>query len=252
MIRGLLFTGAYYALSLLCILLSLPAMLLPGSGAIRWLVRTYTCSVRFCLRWIAGIHIDVRGREHLPQGAFIVAAKHQSWGDGFLVYPEVENLVFVTGDHLEKYPFVGGILRKLGAIVIDTCGGGNRSAESLAEGVQRAKTDGRRILIYPEGHLAPPGYHFPYKPGVWHMQKTMDVPVVPVATNLGIFWRQQDIRKTPGKAVLEFLKPIEAGLSKSEFLSRLQTDIEEASSSLAREAGKTGQSERLPAPVRAH
>ena len=48
-----------------------------------------------------------------------------------MIYPEIKDLAFVTGDHLEKFPLVGGILRKLGAIVIDTCGGGERKAASL-------------------------------------------------------------------------------------------------------------------------
>ena len=251
MIRGYLFTGVYYVLSFICVMLALPAMLLPGQAAVRGLVRLYTMLTRLALRWIAGISTNVRGKHNLPKGPFILAAKHQSWGDGFLIYPEVNNLVFVTGDHLEKFPLVGRILNKLGAIVIDTCGGSHRRAESLAEGVQQAKTEGRRVLIYPEGHLAPPGFHFPYKPGVWHMQQAMGVAVVPVATNLGLFWQQQEILKKQGKAVIEFLEPIQPGLSKSEFLALLESRVEGACSELAREAGREGKSERLPEPVRA-
>ena len=252
MIRGYIFTGVYYVLSFICVMLALPAMLLPGQGAVRGLVRLYTLSIRFALRWIAGISTDIRGRQNLPEGPFIVAAKHQSWGDGFLIYAEVDNLVFVTGDHLEKFPFVGGILRKLGAIVIDTCGGSHRRAESLAEGVQQAKTEGRRVLIYPEGHLAPPGFHFPYKPGVWHMQQAMGVPVVPVATNLGLFWQQQEIRKQPGRAAVEFLEPIQPGLSKQDFLAELTRRIECETTKLLNEVGssKTFESQKLPEPVK--
>ena len=80
-----------------------------------------------------GVDHEVRGKEHLPDGPFILAAKHQSWGDGFLIYPETESIAFVTGDHLERFPFVGRILQKLGAIVIDTCGAGERKASSLSD-----------------------------------------------------------------------------------------------------------------------
>lgn len=239
MIRGVLFTAVYYLLSAVCVLLSLPAMLLPGERAVRGLVRLYMMSMRLALHWVAGIRTDVRGKHNLPDGPFIVAAKHQSWGDGFMIYPEVNNLVFVTGDHLEKFPLVGRILNKLGAIVIDTCGGGQRKAQSLTDGVEKAKADGRRILIYPEGHLAPPGHHFTYKPGVWHMQQAMNVPVVPVATNLGCFWKQQSMRKQPGKAVIEFLEPIPPGDSKASFMARLTEVIETASQNLIAEANQT-------------
>ena len=236
MIRGLLFTGVYYALSVIYVLISLPFLALPGRGPVTSIIRSYTRAINVALHWIGGIKKEVRGRENLPDGAFILAPKHASWGDGFLVYPEVKNLAFVTGDHLERFPLVGGILRKLGAIVIDTCGGGERKAASLAEGMTRAREDGRRVLIYPEGHLAPVGYHFRYKPGVWHMQKAMNVPIVPVATNLNVFWNQEEILKKPGTAVIEFLEPIPAGLSKQEAMARLTEAVETRSAELIAEA----------------
>lgn len=236
MIRGLLFTGVYYVLSLIYILASLPFLALPGRGPVTAIIRSYTRAVNHALHLVGGIKKEVRGRDRLPEGAFILAPKHASWGDGFMVYPEVKNLAFVTGDHLERFPLVGGILRKLGAIVIDTCGGGERKAASLVEGMARAREDGRRVLIYPEGHLAPVGYHFRYKAGVWHMQKAMDVPIVPVATNLNCFWNQEEIAKTPGTAVIEFLDPIPAGLPKDEALKRLTEAVETRSAELIAEA----------------
>ncbi len=236
MIRGYLFTAVYYLLSVIYVLISLPMLILPGHSAVTAVIRSYTRAMNLALRFVGGIRKDVRGRENLPDGPFIIAAKHSSWGDGYMIYPEIKNLAFVTGDHLEKLPLVSGILRKLGAIVIDTCGGGERKAASLAEGMKRARKDGRRVLIYPEGHLAPKGYYFRYKPGVWHMQKAMDVPIVPVATNLNCFWEQEDIRKTSGTAVIEFLPPIPAGLPKDEVMQRLTEAVETASAHLIAEA----------------
>ena len=236
MIRGVLFTGVYYALSAIYVLVSLPFLALPGRGPVTSIIRSYTRAINIALHWIGGIKKEVRGRDRLPEGAFILAPKHASWGDGFMIYPEVKNLAFVTGDHLERFPLVGGILRKLGAIVIDTCGGGERKAASLSEGMARAREDGRRVLIYPEGHLAPMGYYFRYKPGVWHMQKAMNVPIVPVATNLNCFWQQEEILKKPGKAVIEFLDPIPAGLPKEEAMARLTQAVEERSAELIAEA----------------
>jgi 1-acyl-sn-glycerol-3-phosphate acyltransferase len=108
MIRGFLFTGVYYALSVIYVLASLPFLALPGRGPVTAIIRSYTRAINIALHWIGGIKKEVRGREHLPDGAFILAPKHASWGDGFLVYPEIKNLAFVTGDHLERFPLVGG------------------------------------------------------------------------------------------------------------------------------------------------
>ena len=234
--RSFLFAAAYWSLSVLYVLVALPFLAWPGRGPVQAIIRSYTRAMNLALRYLAGIRKDVRGRERLPEGAFVIAAKHQSWGDGFLVYPEVDNLAFVTGDHLEKLPLVGGILRKLGAIVIDTCGGGERKASSLAEGMQRAAAEGRHVLIYPEGHLAPVDHHFRYKPGVWHMARAMGKPVVPVATNLGLFWSQQAHHKTRGTAVIEFLEPISPDLPKEVFLARLTEAVETRTAELVAEA----------------
>lgn len=217
---------------------------------IRWWIKKYTKSMRWSLRVFAGIQHEVRGKENLPDGPCVIAAKHQSWGDGFLIYPEIEGISFVTGDHLERFPFVKGILRKLGAIVIDTCGGGERKAASLTEGMERVANEDRRILIYPEGHLAPVGYHFKYKPGVWHMAKQMNVPIVPVATNIGVYWSQEDFRKKPGNAVIEFLPPIMPTESKSETMDAVTHAVEQKSAELLAEAlsAPVVESQLLPDP----
>ena len=82
------------------------------------------------------------------------------------------------------------------------------------------------------------------------MAKAMNVPIVPVATNLNCFWEQEDIKKTPGTAVLEFLEPIPAGLPKDEAMKRLTEAVETRSAELIAEA--TGQgfqpSQLLPDP----
>ena len=71
------------------------------------------------------------------------------------------------------------------------------------------------------------------------IKNNVDLPVVPVATNLGLFWRQQEFRKTAGTATVEFLDPIPAGLSKAEFMARLENAIETRTSELI--AAETGQ-----------
>ena len=108
--RGVVFTFVYYTLSVIYVLASLPFLALPGRGPVRGIIRSYTRAMNLNLRFVAGIRKEVRGRHNLPEGPFILAAKHQSWGDGFLVYPEVRNLAIVTGDHLEKFPLSPNLL----------------------------------------------------------------------------------------------------------------------------------------------
>ena len=223
--RSALFNGYYWVLSIFYGLSAALSALLPGRKPIAFALRLYSQRMLWALRHLAGVRIDLTGHEHLPQGAFIIAAKHHSWGDGFVMFAHVDNLSFVTGDHLEKFPLVGAILRKLGAIVVDSCGGPEARA-ALSQSAAQVAAEGRRILIYPEGHLAAPGERFRYRTGVYHMSQDFNLPVVPVATNLGCFWKQQDKAKTAGRATVQFLPPIAPGLSKAEFMARMEEVIE--------------------------
>lgn len=239
--RSLIFNVAFYVVSTVYVLSAALASGLPGKRPVNLVVRTYARRMLWWMSKAAGIEVDLRGCERLPQGAFIIAAKHQSYGDGFVMYAHVDNLAFVTGDHLRKFPLLGGVLQKLGAIVVDNCGG-PEARRALAESAAAAHAEGKRILIYPEGNLAKVGERFRYRTGVFHMYRDFDLPVVPVATNLGLFWPQQDWVKRPGKATVEFLEPIPAGLDRTAFMARLEGAVETRSAELA--AGATGESVR--------
>lgn len=233
--RSLLFNIAYWVLSIGYGLTAAFAALTPGREATTWVIRRYVKRMVQAMRIFAGITIQVRGRERLPAGAFIIASKHQSWGDGFATYDQFDDLAFVTGDHLEKFPLLGAVLNKLGAIVVNSCGG-REARDSLKQRGADAHAEGRKILIFPEGHLAKIGTKYRYRSGVWHMYRDFDMQVVPLATNLGLFWPEEKYEKHPGTATLEFLDPIPTGLGKDEFLARLEGVIEGKTDELIAEA----------------
>jgi 1-acyl-sn-glycerol-3-phosphate acyltransferase len=233
--RSFLFAIAYWVISVFYVLVAALMLAVPGDAAVRATARFYCLRMLWALHWIAGVKVEVAGEARLPQGAFIVAAKHHSWGDGFVMFAHVKNLAFVTGDHLELIPLLRGILHKFGAIVVDNCGGPD-ARRALAESAAAANAEGRRILIYPEGNLAKPGERFRYRSGVFYMYRDFNLPVVPVATNLGLFWPQAEFRKNPGRATVEFLDPIAPGLGRGEFLRKLEEVIETRSQELIAEA----------------
>ena len=223
--NSVLFAVAYWWLNVFYALTAVIAAMLPGKGPLTAVVRLHSRRMLWALQTFGRIKVDLKGQERLPKGAFIIGAKHHSWGDGFVMFANVTNLAFVTGDHLEKIPHLKGILQKLGAIVVDSCGG-PEARRALSRQAAAAHADGKRILIYPEGHLCAPGQRFRYRTGIFHMYKDFDLPVVPVATNLSCFWRQQDFKKTPGVATIEFLDPIPTGLPRGEFMARLEAACE--------------------------
>ena len=227
--RSLLFNVFFYSVTvvyaLVCVLLSL----LPGRLAMMASLRRYTRLMVWGMRVIAGIKVDVRGHEHIPkEGAIILAAKHQSYGDGFVIFSQFFDMSFVIGDHLEKFWLIKVILAKMNAVVISSCGGSD-SREKMAKTSQTVREQGRRIVIFPEGHLSEIGTQHTYRKGVWHLYDDFGCPVVPVANTLGQRWNQMDWKKYPGGAVVEFMEPIAPGLGKDEFMALLEQRIESRS-----------------------
>ncbi|MEL6687145.1 MAG: 1-acyl-sn-glycerol-3-phosphate acyltransferase [Pseudomonadota bacterium] len=232
MIRSSLFNLFFYTATALYAVVGVLLSLVPGRTLLMASLRRYTKLIRWGMRVIAGITVDVSGHERVPDdGPVILAAKHQSYGDGIIMFHQFDDLSFVTGDHLEKFWLIKVILAKMNAVVVEHCGGSANRAR-MAETSRVVREQGRRILIYPEGHLSRIGTRHPYKKGVWHLQQDFDCPVVPVATNLGQRWNQTDWMKYPGKAYVEFLDPIPTGLGKDEFMALLEERIETRSNDL--------------------
>lgn len=224
--RTLIFNIFFYSTTVIYVLSCLVCSLIPGRKALMASLRRYTKVMVWGMRRIGGMNIIVTGKDNIPaDGPVIIAPKHQSYGDGFVVFSQFEDLSFVTGDHLEKFWGLKRILTKMNAVVIDNCGGSDSRAK-MEKQSQVVRREGRRLLIFPEGHLSKIGTHHKYRKGVWHLQQDFNCPVIPVANTLGQRWNQNDWKKYTGDAHIEFLEPIPPGLEKDEFMDLLQDRIE--------------------------
>ncbi|EFL88676.1 acyltransferase family protein [Ahrensia sp. R2A130] len=231
--RAHVFQALYWTTSILTVIIALPLLMIPGRKWLMIWLQRYARVMKCWMRVIVGVDIEYRGRENLPDGPCIIAPKHQSWGDGYSMFAKVNDLAIVTGDHLEKIPLVGLVLKKMQAVVVDSCGGATAQQKLVTEDLSRARAANRKILIYPEGRLGEPGYHFEYKKGIFHMYEAYQEPVIPVATNLGLYWPHMTFDQfTAGTGIVEFLEPIQPGLEKDEFMALLEERIETASLAL--------------------
>ncbi len=66
-------------------------------------------------RVVLGLSFIVRGRENLPAGACIIAAKHQSAWDTMVFHHLVDDPAFLFKRELLFLPFIGWYLQKNGA-----------------------------------------------------------------------------------------------------------------------------------------
>lgn len=240
---SLLFNLYFCVLTGLFAVIGAPLALLRTDKALRGWICLWARAVRAAMKHIAGITVEVRGREFMPRGeAAIIASKHHSFVDAVLLYAEMPAIAVVAMAELSNIPVVGLVFRKLGMIMVDRTSG--KGALHLKSGASRAIEAGRPILIYPEGYIPEVGVQVPYKKGVWHLQQASNLPVVPVATNVGLRWSQNKWQKNSGHAIIEFMAPIESGLDVRDFMSELETRIEVRTALLLAEAGYK--------PVRTH
>ena len=187
------------------------------------------------IKYMLGITYEVRGLEHVPDGSAIIAAKHQSTWDTILPHAFLKDPAWVLKKELHNIPLVGWYYSRQGSIPVNRKGGAKAMRYMLAR-AKAAKELGRPIVIFPEGTRIIIGSPPDYQPGVAGLYKQLKLPVVPVALNSGVYWGRRQTIKNPGKIIVEFLPPIEPGLDRKEFMSRLETVIEENTDRLVAEA----------------
>lgn len=234
MVRSLCFNLAFYITTALFLLLGSPLLLGPRSWAMAGL-RAHANVCCWLLRVIVGTRIEVRGREHLPPGAALIAAKHQSAWDTFGLVPLLHDPALVMKAELGWIPFYGWFSRKFDMIFVAREKRGAALRALIRDARNRADS-GRHILIFPEGSRMAPGAPPDYKPGVAALYDALALPCVPLALNSGMVWPRRSLARYPGTIVVAFLPPLAPGLGRKVFMLELQSRIETATAALVAEA----------------
>lgn len=169
---------------------------------------------------IAGISYEIEGLENLPEGGYIISAKHQSFWDTFAMIPTLDDPVYILKRELLWIPLFGWYAAKQKMIPI------NRAAKSRAipEMVARAREElakGRELIIYPEGTRKAPGDKPDYKYGIARLYTDLKVPVVPIVQHAGLFWPRHGFRRNPGHVKIRILEPIAPGMAAAAFFRHL-------------------------------
>ncbi|MBP7705410.1 MAG: 1-acyl-sn-glycerol-3-phosphate acyltransferase [Caulobacter sp.] len=233
-VRSLTFTAAFYLVSTISALVMIPLYALPRR-ALMGAFRVWGKTVTWLLRVICGIKVEVRGREHMPTGPALIAAKHQCMFDIFGSFAFLPDSCFVTKKELMIIPLFGWYAMKARMIVVDRGGHATALRKLVADARDRFNS-GRQVVIFAEGTRKAPGEAPDYKPGIAGIYRDLgDMPVTPLALNTGVHWPAHGFLRYPGTIVFEFLPPIPAGLKRGEFMRELETRIETASNALVAE-----------------
>jgi 1-acyl-sn-glycerol-3-phosphate acyltransferase len=232
--RVLAFTVLFYGWTTLLGIVVLPLLLGP-SRLLHAYGRFWIRGALGILRATVGITHQVRGQHLVPDEPVILAVKHQSAWDTLAINILVHHPAIVLKKELLSIPIFGWCLWRLRHIAVDRKGGGAALKQIVAQARERS-SEGRPIVIYPEGTRTKPGTRHPYHPGIAAIYGALYLPVIPVALNSGLFWPRRSLRMHPGTITVEFLPLIPAGRKRQELVSELESAIEGAAERLHGEA----------------
>jgi 1-acyl-sn-glycerol-3-phosphate acyltransferase len=231
--RSALFTVAFYLWSATVAILAIPTFLLPRPVVMR-VMQIWSGGVSRLLTLICGVRVEIRGRQFMPSGPALIAAKHQCMFDVFGVFAVLPDACFVTKKELMKVPMFGWYCLKMGMIIVDREGEMAALKKLMRDGRDRL-SHGRQLLIFPEGTRVAPGQAGDYKPGVAALYRDLNAPCLPLALNSGVHWPAHGFLRYPGTIVFEFLEPIPPGLKRGAFMEELERRLETASDALLAE-----------------
>lgn len=237
-LRSLVYQIAFLLWTALLGIAGLPLLLASRRTVMRF-GAFWSRGVLVLLRIICGLDYQLRGREHLPDGPAIVAMKHQSAWDAIAMPVLFEDAASIIKRELTWIPFYGWYTMKAGSIAIDR-GAGSRALKRMVADAARVKAQGRKITIFPEGTRGAVDETRPYLPGVAALYQYLDLALVPVAVNSGLFWKRRGFLRRPGTVLVEILPAISPGLERHAMMEKLRAEIEGATSRLVAEARAKG------------
>lgn len=123
--------------------------------------------------------LKIIGSENIPKtGPFVIVANHSSLLDGFILGSSVKpKVIFMSAAYLFKMPFVGSILRGVGAIPVQGKGNDIKLIKKAIKVLQA----GGVLGIFPEGRITNEKDGFSAKAGAAYLAVKVDVPIIPMA-----------------------------------------------------------------------
>jgi 1-acyl-sn-glycerol-3-phosphate acyltransferase len=173
---------------------------------------------------------DCIGEEHVPaEGPAVVAANHPSYLDPILLSLQVPRpIYFMAWEALFRVPFLGPLIRGLGAFPVDVRPGKGREAYLKAKALVEA---GEVVGIFPEGKRSRTGWMEPaLREGAARLAWETGAPLVP-ASIAGAYraWPHFQSLPRPARVRVRYHQPIDPrpylALPAEEALPSLLTEL---------------------------
>ena len=173
--------------------------------------------VIYVLKHLCGIRFEIRGMENMLavlDQPVVVLSKHQSAYETIAYIALLpKQLCFVFKRELLWIPFFGWALALLKMIHINRASK-ETAALSVASQGRKRLSEGKWILMFPEGTRTPVGSHKPYRKGGARLASATGAIVIPIAHNAGHVWPRNSFMKYPGTVIFS-IGPALASAGKS-------------------------------------
>ena len=140
----------------------------------------------------------------------------------FITYEKVYDLAIPV---LLIIPIFGWYLKKIGSISIIRNKVSKDNLSFFGDILRHVNSSDRPIIIFPQGTRLSPEERTPFKKGSSRIYKELNISCQPIAINSGYIWPKLGLKKSNKTLIISILKPIEPGLDKLTFLTKLQNDI---------------------------
>ena len=228
----------YTVLGIGCIFCPIVA-LLPEKYTLFYWDRIIMPSGLFFVKIFAGLKLEYRGLEYIAKEPVLYAGKHESALETYAFTQPVPTVCYVLKKELTYIPLFGWAQYFYGMVPVDRKGGA-RAMKNMLKEVKKRVDRNRPVVIFPEGTRCKPGTTKGYKSGFLFVAENLNLKVVPVAVNTGLFWAKSSFLRYSGTAVFEFMEPmtITKDTDKKEFMKELEDRIESKCKELNEEAIK--------------
>lgn len=219
-LRSAVFALFFYGLSVPIVLLA-PVAGLFGRRAMRRYATFWASLQGILARSLVGVRNRVEGV--IPPGPVIFAAKHQSFYETFELAVMLGEPAVVLKEELLRIPLWGVAARRYGVIPVNRASS-SKALRAMLKDARAEISDGRSILIFPEGTRVARGEAPPLKSGLAGLYRMLDLPVVPIAIDSGrVCSPRGPVR--PGVVTFRFGEPIPPGLPRELFEAAVHREI---------------------------
>jgi 1-acyl-sn-glycerol-3-phosphate acyltransferase len=219
-VRSLLFVLLFYPGTLLYVL-TVIAVSPFGDAPVQSVVHGWSKFHHWLVRHILGIRIEWDGK--IPDGAYLIAVKHQSMMEAVDTLHFARSPVVVMKRELTTIPLFGWVTRRYGVIGVDREAGASALRAMMVQ-AKAAIAGGRPVIIFPEGTRVPYGASPELRPGFAGLYRALGLPVVPVAHDVGRLWHKGFVKRR-GSVHFKVGETIPAGLKRDDIEARVHTAI---------------------------